>query len=305
MLKEKFLGAMVGCGLGDAIGELAFGFFDRVELRSRVSALETLVYTDDTAMTLGLAESLIKAGGLEPQHLGARFHANFMREPSRGYGPGPPSLFARVLVERIPYVDAARGLYGSQGSFGNGGAMRTAPIGLVYRDTPELYDNACIAASVTHAHPIGMDGAAVQAVAVAEAVRRDPGDEFTPDEFAQVLVDTARTEEVRAKMTLVRELCCRQRPPQEAAERIGRSLAVHESMPFAIFAFLTHPDSFEDCLACAVGNGGDCDTLGAMACAVSGAYLGIDAIPAAWRDKLENRVYIENLALKLAAMTVQ
>jgi len=39
-----------------------------------------------------------------------------------------------------------------------------------------------------------------------------------------------------------------------------------------------------------------------MACAVSGDYLGIEAIPQGWREKLENLEYIEELALKLVEM---
>lgn len=39
-----------------------------------------------------------------------------------------------------------------------------------------------------------------------------------------------------------------------------------------------------------------------MACAVSGTYLGIEAIPQAWREKLENRQHIEELVLKLVEM---
>ncbi len=74
---------------------------------------------------------------------------------------------------------------------------------------------------------------------------------------------------------------------------------MRESMPFAIYAFLRHPQSFEACLFEAILNGGDRDTLGAMSCAISGAYLGLEAIPPSWREKLENRVYIEELALKL------
>jgi len=49
-------------------------------------------------------------------------------------------------------------------------------------------------------------------------------------------------------------------------------------------------------------NGGDRDTLGAMACAVSGACLVVEAIPQAWREKLENREHIEGLALRLVEM---
>jgi poly(ADP-ribose) glycohydrolase ARH3 len=78
---------------------------------------------------------------------------------------------------------------------------------------------------------------------------------------------------------------------------------MHESMPFAVYAFLRHPQSFEECLFCAILNGGDRDTLGAMACAASGAYLGIEAIPPTWREKIENRKHIEELASQLAGMS--
>jgi poly(ADP-ribose) glycohydrolase ARH3 len=73
----------------------------------------------------------------------------------------------------------------------------------------------------------------------------------------------------------------------------------------AIFSFLRHPDSFERCLFSAILNGGDRDTLGAMACALSGAYLGAAAIPAPWWNRLENREMIEDLARQLAAAAIQ
>jgi poly(ADP-ribose) glycohydrolase ARH3 len=79
---------------------------------------------------------------------------------------------------------------------------------------------------------------------------------------------------------------------------------VHESLPFALYSFLSHPKSFEDCLFCAILHGGDRDTLGAMACAISGAYLGIECIPQVWIEKLENRPYIEDLALRLSEIKI-
>jgi poly(ADP-ribose) glycohydrolase ARH3 len=71
-------------------------------------------------------------------------------------------------------------------------------------------------------------------------------------------------------------------------------------MPFAIYSFMRNSDSFENCIFCAVLHGGDRDTLGAMAGAISGAYHGIDAIPLAWKKKLENIDFIEKLARELA-----
>ena len=98
-LEAKFLGAMIGGALGDAIGELAFSLTDVPALDAGIAEADVLVYTDDTAMALGLAESLIVCGAVDPQALGRAFHENFRREPWRGYGPGPPSLFASVERE--------------------------------------------------------------------------------------------------------------------------------------------------------------------------------------------------------------
>jgi poly(ADP-ribose) glycohydrolase ARH3 len=178
--------------------------------------------------------------------------------------------------------------------------MRIAPVGLFFSGSSDLYEQACASAEVTHAHAVGMDGAAVQAHAIAQAVNLDPRKPFPADAFIQELADIARTPEIRAKMTIVQEAIKEEESPHAAANRIGRTVAVHESMPFAIYAFLRHPTSFPDCLFCATLNGGDRDTLGAMACAVSGAYLGVEAIPLPWRERLENREYIEKLALELS-----
>ena len=87
--------------------------------------------------------------------------------------------------------------------------------------------------------------------------------------------------------------------PAQAATILGKGIAVSESMPFALYAFLRYPHSFKDCLYCAILNGGDRDTLGAMACAVSGAYLGERALPKIWLEKLENGKQIRRLAVKL------
>ncbi|MEJ2725600.1 MAG: ADP-ribosylglycohydrolase family protein [Deltaproteobacteria bacterium] len=299
-IKSKFLGAMVGSAIGDAIGELAFRISDRERLAAYVEMVPELRYTDDTAMAIGLAESIAEEGGIGQQALGRTFARNFLREPWRGYASGPPTIFSMVETQDIPYVEAARRLFGGSGSLGNGAAMRIAPVGLFFSGSPDLYEQACASAEVTHAHEVGMDGAAVQAHAIAQAVNQDAGQPFPTETFIRELEDLARTAEIKVKMKIVREAIKKEEAADIAASRIGRTVAVHESMPFAVYAFLKHPASFQECLFCAVLNGGDRDTLGAMACAISGAYLGIEAIPLPWREKLENRRHIEELALDLS-----
>jgi len=298
-LESKFLGAMVGSAVGDAIGELAFHAPERARLEALVEHLDLLRYTDDTAMAIGLAESLIEVGTIDHQHLGETFRRNYRREPWRGYASGPPTLFAQVERSGLSYQEAARRLFGGEGSLGNGAAMRIAPLGCFFWSSPHLYEQAAASAEVTHAHPVGKDGAAVLACAVALAVGLDPRQGLPRERLVADLADFSRTETIREKMALVRALLAEAAGPEAAARRLGRTVAVQESMPFAVYSFLRHHSSFEECLFCAVLNGGDRDTLGAMACAVSGAYLGIEAIPELWRNKLENLRAVENLAREL------
>jgi poly(ADP-ribose) glycohydrolase ARH3 len=299
-LEEKCLGSLVGSALGDAIGELAFQYAERAMLSEAIERYRELRYTDDTAMTIGLATSLIECGRIDAQRLGKTFSRNFQLEPWRGYAAGPPTVFSMVRSMKISYIEGARTLFNGTGSFGNGAAMRVAPLGLFFHGSKDLYTQASASAEVTHAHPLGKDGAAVQARAVAQAASLDSGKEFQLGAFTQGLVDFARTSEIREKMQLVQSLIGEDIQPKSAADQVGRSVAVHESMPFAVYSFLRHPDSFVECLFCAILNGGDRDTLGAMAGAISGAYLGIEVIPSTWRLKLENRPIIEKLAIDLA-----
>jgi len=304
-LEAKYLGAMIGSAVGDAIGELAFHYPKRNKLSQVVKDVAELRYTDDTAMAIGLATSLVKKNCLDGQDLGETFRRNFEREPWRGYAAGPPTIFSMVRSLGIPYAQAAQSLFGGSGSFGNGAAMRIAPLGLFFHESLQIYEHACSSAAVTHSHPVGKDGAALQARAVAQVVKLDPQKKFLGHVFVRDLIDFSRTNEIREKMELLEELLNENVIPPLAAKQLGQSVAVHESMPFAIYSFVRYPRSFEDCLDCAIMHGGDRDTLGAMAGAISGAYLGAEAIPSGWRRKLENRQTIEELALELAERTVR
>ncbi len=301
MERDRFIGSMIGCAIGDAIGEMAFLYRKREILVSKIGETDLLRYTDDTAMAIGIAKALIEKGDIDQKSLGDFLSEEFYKEPWRGYGPGPPTVFEMVRKKGISYVDAAKMLYSGEGSFGNGAAMRIAPVGLFFHSLPreEFYKKAEISASVTHAHPVGIDGAVVQARAIAVCLGLDPDKGFSYKDFLDELIAISKTDIIREKLLTVRELLDRGKGPKDAIRMIGKSVAVHESMPFSIYSFLRHPDSFEDCLFCAVLNGGDRDTLGAMACSISGAYLGYERIPPDWIEKIENRDLIEELSKRL------
>ncbi|MCE5336308.1 MAG: ADP-ribosylglycohydrolase family protein [Desulfobacteraceae bacterium] len=298
-LLSRFTGCLIGEALGDAVGELAFSARTRDLLDSEVEKAELLRYTDDTAMALGIAQCLVESGSVAPEPLGRIFHANYSREPWRGYASGPPSIFARVQAVGIKYSEAASALFGGRGSFGNGSAMRVAPVGLFYHKSPELYERACESAMPTHTHPLALDGAAVQAKAVALAIGLPPGGAFSPRSFLEALEGFARTTEFRSKIRLALDLILSGASDPDAARTLGKSVAVHESLPFSLYSFAKYPASFRECIYCAVLNGGDRDTMGAMAGAISGAYLGVASLPGEWREKLENSVLFSELAASL------
>jgi len=87
-------------------------------------------------MMIGVAESLIECKGFNGEHMAWTFIRNWQRDPWRGYGPGPPRVF-KMMLSGVPWFEAAKKLYGGSGSLGNGGAMRIAPIALLYHDDEE------------------------------------------------------------------------------------------------------------------------------------------------------------------------
>lgn len=297
-LTSKFMGALVGMALGDAIGELAYRFPRRPHLFTEVNQTEKLIYTGDTAIVIALAESLLEKGDVEPEHIGQCFREHYDAQPHRCFGPGLPKIFKLVSDLGLEYTAAARKLYDGTGSMGNGAAMRVPPVALRYFSSTDLYQKAQLSAAVTHIHPIGTDGAAVMAKAIAMNVLA-PARGFNRATYVENLAQFATTAEIRTKMLKVGELSVNKAAAYDAAQQLGRSITVQESMPFAIFCFINNAEDFVETIGTAISNGGDSNTLGAMAGALSGAYLGIEGIPAAWRAKIENLEIIESLAQRL------
>ncbi len=89
------------------------------------------------------------------------------------------------------------------------------------------------------------------------------------------------------------------------SSELGVGITAQEAVPMAIFCFLRHPDSYEKVIHEAIFIGGDTDTIACMAGAISGAFLGISAVPARWIGAMREEKYtagkIESLADELAA----
>ena len=298
-LRSKILGSLIGTGVGDALGASLEGWrrVDPDEVRALAEKRHTLTYTDDTHMMIGVAESLIENKGFDGEHMAGRFMENYSREPFRGYGPGPPRVF-RLIRSGEAWDKAAERLYGG-GSFGNGSTMRVAPVGVFYYDDlAKLKEIAYKSSQITHAHELGKEGAALQAYAIALSTQADPSLAIQGNEFLRKLTQFVEHEVYKQKLKSVEELLGEKDRAKVVAE-LGHGIEAFNSVPTAVYSFLSHPKSFEEAVVYAISLGGDTDTIGAMTGAISGAYLGIKAIPEKWQEKLENRDYIVELADRL------
>jgi len=299
-LRRKFLGSVLGVAIGDSMGAPWEGHRivgeHEIELIARIP--HPLRYTDDTHMTIGVAESLVECHGFDGRHMAGRFVANYLDEPWRGYGPAPPRVFARIRGGEA-WDKAAAHIYGG-GSFGNGAAMRVAPIGLFFwNDRDKLREVVCQASLITHAHILGIEGAILQATAVALAVGGHPDRPLDTGAFISRLLNCTTENAYRDKIAEFGTLLEHPDDRQGVVNQLGHGIEAFNSVPAAVFAFLSHPQDFVSTVVYAVSLGGDTDTIASMAGAISGAYLGIDAIPHQWQRQLENRDYILSLADRL------
>ncbi len=296
-LRSKFLGSMVGAGVGDGLGASREGW-PKLESIKVIVDKPRLRYTDDTHMMIGMAESLIQKKDFDAEDMTFTFIKNYEKEPFRGYGPGPPRIF-RWIKSGIPPEEAARSLY-SGGSYGNGSAMRIAPVGLFYHDNLEkLKEVAYKSSQITHTHPLGKEGGFLQALAIALAINAFTPDSFETSIFLEKLHHAVESKIYRGKLKRMEKMLDAKVDKSMVLTELGNSIEAFNSVPTAIFSFLSHGDSFEEAIIFAIQLGGDTDTIAAMTGAISGAYHGIETIPAKWRERLENRGYIENLAHKL------
>jgi poly(ADP-ribose) glycohydrolase ARH3 len=288
------LGALLGTFIGDALG-MPFEGSHWEAIPERVQMVDARrgrgTYTDDTQMMIALAESLLACDAIESDHLASSFLSSY--DPDRGYGGGTRRVL-RMWSDGIPVAAAAGRVFGGAGSRGNGAAMRIAPVAVRFANEPtRLLAEAERSARVTHAHPVGVDGAVVQAAALAAAL--------TGRDVLAAATAVAATDELTRALRHVRDLVA-----HAAADRhrLGSTSDAAESVPAALVCALTEP-TFEQAVCAAVRLGGDTDTIAAMAGAIAGARDGVSSIPDNWLALLEDddrgRSHVERLAHRLVA----
>ena len=299
---DRLRGALLGTALGDAVGAPFEGRREiaRREIEAWLASPAQLRWTDDTHMAITLGQVLHDTDGeLDTQRLGDAFATAYEAEPWRGYGAGPPQVFA-LARGGMTYLEAAGSLFGGSGSFGNGAAMRVAPVALAAGgDIDQAAKLAEAQARVTHTHAEAVAGAVFVATAAC-ALAKGYGDHR---ESVALLTQTAGrlpSSRLRTAVTVVIDAARAGEDPAAVVHHLGTGVAAQESVPAAVAAVLLGED-VTSTLVAAVLLGGDTDTIAAMAGTMAGARYGASNIPDRLLARLEAREELEELASTLLA----
>lgn len=285
--------ALDGLSVGDAYGEQFFRGANGLHLLDDepYTPPGDWWYTDDTEMALGIAEVLDRHGRVDQDEFAKTFGRRFIVNPSRGYGPGAVRFLNSVANGGVWQLEG-KALFSGMGSFGNGSAMRVAPVGAYFAEDrfDVVAEQARLSAEVTHRHPEGIAGGIAIAVAAAyawvhrgkrsdEALRRGLFETvlaYTPPGEVHERIVYAATIEPERSISL-------------AANQLGNGSKVSclDTVPFCLWMAARHLNDYRAAVWNTVTAGGDIDTTAAIVGGVVALAVGSSAIPTDWLGRRE------------------
>lgn len=299
-MRDKIEGVLYGMALGDAMG-MPSELWGRKRIKNYFkNKIEEFLdgpsendvacnykkgqVTDDTGQALVLLESIVATDYLpNSKDIAGRLLEWADREnafENNILGPTSKVALANYRDEKVDLRITDKAL-------SNGSAMRIAPIGCLF--TPdrkkEIVDYVYEVSKVTHSSDVTIAGAAMIAVGVSSAI--------VNTDFENVMKDIIEIEEMayekgcetfsaklseRIKIALQIAKDCKNNDElflQKIYDIVGAGVGIIESVPAAIGIAYYAQNPNESCLLSA-NLGGDTDTIGAMATALCGAFVGIN-----------------------------
>jgi len=282
--------SLEGLAIGDAVGEmLAYRHADAARIIERGLPSGPWFHTDDTEMALSIVEVLKLYGHIHQDALARRFAWRFEREPNRGYG-SMTRMQMNEIIRGGNWRQGAASAFGGQGSMGNGGAMRVAPLGAYFADDlPRIVEEARASALVTHTHTEGVAGTIAVAVAAAMAWRlREDNSPTRATKLFEAVLDSTPGSKVRRGILVASQIPATI-PVEAVAKALGNGSLVTapDTVPFALWCAAHHLDNYVESLALTISGGGDCDTDAAIVGGIVALSVGHGGIRADWRKEKE------------------
>jgi ADP-ribosylglycohydrolase len=227
-------------------------------------------------MAVAIVEILSQFGEIDQDNLAARFAERFSRDPYRGY--------SRATYQFLSHLWSGgdwRELTWSRfkdGSYGNGSAMRAAPMGGFFHGNPEgAAQQAALSSEVTHAHPEGIAGAVAVAVAASLA---SPDSDLSGSDFIEEVLKYTPEGEVAEGMRRSLEIPGEQIMVAVKELGTGYRVTAQDTVPFCIWVAAHFGDDYQTAIRTTMQGMGDCDTT----CAIVGgiASLRVGSVPEEW-----------------------
>lgn len=278
--------SLEGLSTGDAFGDRLFFSRREADAIERVLPSAVWEYTDDTQMALSIVETLQRFGRIDQDFLAASFGKRFERQ--RGYGTAMYKLLPVINAKNWKTLSTQ--LFHGQGSYGNGGAMRVAPLGAYFADDlNKVIENAQLSAEVTHAHSEGIAGAIAVAVSAALAWQNRENETLpSPKTFLEQIASFTPPSIVRDKILLASSLSLGN-TIWDIIKDLGNGsgISAQDTVPFAVWCAAQHLNNYPEALWLTASGFGDMDTNCAIVGGIVATYTGVEGIPEEWVRRRE------------------
>ncbi len=317
--QKYFRGCLVGGAVGDALGwPVEFLKYNEIVKKYGAKGIEDLdlgnkklaEITDDTQMTIFTAEGLLRAASRSSEkgdNKGEKklpsviFHAYQRWLVTQGYNTGILKELDGWLInvselhhQRAPGNTCLSALKsGKMGTIeqpinnskGCGGVMRVAPVGL-FCSRENAFKTGCESAAITHGHPSGYLSAGVLAHLIACIIEGMEIEDAVTASLEELKKHNGH-EECSSLLEKAIALSRDNTEPLTALSQLGEGWVGEETIAIAVYCSLKEKNDFKKALLISVNHDGDSDSTAAVTGNILGAYLGIDAIPAPWTQKVE------------------
>lgn len=295
-LNNRLFGCMFGLAIGDAMGApvefMKRGSFAEVTgyQKGGKFRLQAGEWTDDTAMALSLAQSLIDTKGFDPidqldKYMDWLQHG-YMSCTGKAIGVGKTVLRSLMNYHRTkrPHSDLTHEKFS-----GNGSLMRLAPVLIYYHCSLEdAVHYAALSSKTTHASALAVDSCRYMAYILVKLFNGSDKNELFSENFIHELQQFFQHDPLHLE---VMEIASGMFIAKCIDDIQSTGYVIH-SLEAALWSFY-HTDYFETAILKAVNFGDDADTVGAITGQIAGAYYGKKGIPGQLLNDLAKYEMIE------------
>ena len=319
---NKIRGSLIGGAIGDALGY-------QIEFKRNIKDKEVTNYrddkgiiSDDTQMTLFTANALLwretrgslRGIAMPPARAIYESYLDWLDTQNNTNNHNSISWIKEIPelnIERAPGNTCLSALSsGKMGTIdepinnskGCGGIMRVAPIGLYAKDSKTAGAIGAESSAITHGHPLGILPCYILASMLNMIVYNNETIEVALDKSVHQYYDEfnkfdkSDVDYLIELISKAKKLVKEDISDTEAIASLGEGWVAEETFAIAIYSCLKYPNSFQDAIICSVNHDGDSDSTGAVVGNIMGAYLGYNSIP----DYYKNNVELKDIILELA-----